>query len=58
MKPKDYVSFDQLQKCNVSNLIDEFEEELIQMSGKCMDVGCGHERYPLAGFKSKCGNNR
>ncbi|XP_050458199.1 juvenile hormone acid O-methyltransferase-like isoform X1 [Cataglyphis hispanica] len=41
MKPKDYVLFNQLQKCEVSNLTDEFEEELIQMSGKCMDVGCG-----------------
>ncbi|KAL6430555.1 hypothetical protein ACFW04_007855 [Cataglyphis niger] len=41
MKPKDYVLFNQLQKCKVSNLIDEFEAELIQMSGKCMDVGCG-----------------
>ncbi|XP_070150520.1 juvenile hormone acid O-methyltransferase-like [Polyergus mexicanus] len=41
MKPKEYVSFDKLQKCKVLNLMDEFEEELIQMSGKCMDIGCG-----------------
>ncbi|XP_029679526.1 juvenile hormone acid O-methyltransferase-like isoform X2 [Formica exsecta] len=41
MKPKEYASFNKLQKCNVLNLIDEFEEELIQMSGKCMDIGCG-----------------
>ncbi|XP_070166753.1 juvenile hormone acid O-methyltransferase-like isoform X2 [Polyergus mexicanus] len=41
MKPKEYTSFNKLQKYIVLNLIDEFEEELIQMSGKCMDIGCG-----------------
>ncbi|CAL1687505.1 unnamed protein product [Lasius platythorax] len=41
MSPEEYVSFDELQKCRVLNLIDEFEEELIDMSGKCMDIGCG-----------------
>ncbi|XP_070163058.1 juvenile hormone acid O-methyltransferase-like [Polyergus mexicanus] len=41
MKPKKYISCDEIQKYNVLNLMDEFEEELIQMSGKCMDVGCG-----------------
>ncbi|XP_050463223.1 juvenile hormone acid O-methyltransferase-like [Cataglyphis hispanica] len=41
MNPKEYASSNMLQRSNVSNLIDEFEEELIQISGKCMDVGCG-----------------
>ncbi|XP_029664887.1 juvenile hormone acid O-methyltransferase-like [Formica exsecta] len=41
IQPKGYVSSNKLQKCNVLNLIDEFEQELTQMSGKCMDVGCG-----------------
>jgi juvenile hormone acid methyltransferase len=41
MSPEEYVSFDDLQKCRVLNLIDEFEEELIHMSGQCMDIGCG-----------------
>lgn len=41
MKPKEYASCNMLQRSNVLNLIDEFEEELIQISGKCMDVGCG-----------------
>ncbi|XP_072747973.1 juvenile hormone acid O-methyltransferase-like [Anoplolepis gracilipes] len=41
MNPEKYVSFNDLQKCNVMSLIDEFDEDLIHMSGKCMDIGCG-----------------
>jgi len=41
MNAKEYASFDDLQKCKVLNLIDEFQENLAQMSGKCMDIGCG-----------------
>jgi len=36
-----YVSCDNIQKRNVSRLIDEFADDLIKMSGKCMDIGCG-----------------
>ncbi|XP_072747975.1 juvenile hormone acid O-methyltransferase-like [Anoplolepis gracilipes] len=41
MNPIKYVSCNDLQKSKVLNLVDEFEEDLIQMSGKCMDIGCG-----------------
>lgn len=41
VNPTDYVSSDDLQKYNVSHLIDEFADDLIEMSGKCMDIGCG-----------------
>ncbi|XP_072747976.1 juvenile hormone acid O-methyltransferase-like [Anoplolepis gracilipes] len=41
MNPIKYVSCNDLQKSNVLNLVDEFEEDLIQMSGTCMDIGCG-----------------
>jgi len=39
--PMKYVSRDDVQKHNVSRLVDEFADDLIKMSGKCMDVGCG-----------------
>ncbi|XP_011136436.2 juvenile hormone acid O-methyltransferase-like [Harpegnathos saltator] len=30
-----------IQRVHVQRLIDEFEEEIKHMSGKCMDIGCG-----------------
>jgi len=39
--PANYVSCNNIQKRNVSRLIDEFADDLIKMSGKCMDIGCG-----------------
>ncbi|XP_067214415.1 juvenile hormone acid O-methyltransferase-like [Linepithema humile] len=41
VNPTDYASSDDLQRYNVSHLIDEFADDLIKMSGKCMDIGCG-----------------
>ncbi|XP_025269749.1 juvenile hormone acid O-methyltransferase [Camponotus floridanus] len=41
MNAKEYASCDDLQKLRVLNIIDEFEEDIAQMSGKCMDIGCG-----------------
>ncbi|XP_067212840.1 juvenile hormone acid O-methyltransferase-like [Linepithema humile] len=41
VNPNDYASFDDFQRYNVSRLIDEFADDLIKMSGKCMDIGCG-----------------
>lgn len=39
--PTVYASSNDLQKCSVSRLIDEFTDDLMKMSGKCMDIGCG-----------------
>ncbi|XP_029173012.1 juvenile hormone acid O-methyltransferase-like [Nylanderia fulva] len=41
MSPEEYVSFDDLQQAKVISLIDEFQDDLKRMSGKCMDIGCG-----------------
>ncbi|EFN68634.1 Trans-aconitate 2-methyltransferase [Camponotus floridanus] len=41
MNAKEYASCDDMQKQHVLNLIEEFEEDLTQISGKCMDIGCG-----------------
>ncbi|XP_025269751.1 juvenile hormone acid O-methyltransferase-like [Camponotus floridanus] len=41
MNAKEYASCNDVQKQHVLNLIDEFEEDIAQMSGKCMDIGCG-----------------
>ncbi|XP_012227039.1 juvenile hormone acid O-methyltransferase-like [Linepithema humile] len=39
--PEKYALTDDLQKSKVTNLIDEYADDLINMSGKCMDIGCG-----------------
>jgi len=41
MNAKEYASCDDMQKLRILNIIDEFEEDIAQMSGKCMDIGCG-----------------
>ncbi|RLU27157.1 hypothetical protein DMN91_000956 [Ooceraea biroi] len=39
--PTLYLSNTDLQNGKISYLISEFDEELMKMSGKCMDIGCG-----------------
>ncbi|TGZ48754.1 Uncharacterized protein DBV15_06800 [Temnothorax longispinosus] len=39
--PKSYITSDELQKCNMLSIIDEFSEDLKDVRGKCMDIGCG-----------------
>ncbi|XP_067203366.1 juvenile hormone acid O-methyltransferase-like [Linepithema humile] len=38
---RDYASSDNIQRYNVSRLIDKFADDLKKISGKCMDIGCG-----------------
>lgn len=39
--PIRYTQANKITHSRVQYLLDEFEEELIHMSGKCMDIGCG-----------------
>ncbi|XP_071564715.1 juvenile hormone acid O-methyltransferase-like [Temnothorax nylanderi] len=39
--PKGYMTSDEVRKCNILSIIDEFSENLKDVRGKCMDVGCG-----------------
>lgn len=39
--PSTYVSCNKMTHKAVSNLIEEFGDNLINMRGKCMDIGCG-----------------
>jgi len=39
--PANYASSDDTQRRSVSYLIEEFADDLIKISGKCMDIGCG-----------------
>ncbi|CAL1678712.1 unnamed protein product [Lasius platythorax] len=41
INPEQYASFDNMCKSNASNIINEFAKDLKNISGKCMDVGCG-----------------
>ncbi|XP_050461657.1 juvenile hormone acid O-methyltransferase-like [Cataglyphis hispanica] len=41
IKPAQYVLLDTLCRNNVSLLLDEFDKDLKNISGKCMDIGCG-----------------
>lgn len=41
IKPSMYVSNDKLQREKVLAVIDEFCEDLKNISGKYMDIGCG-----------------
>jgi len=40
-QPSTYVSNNKLQREKAINLIEEFKEDLKNISGKCMDIGCG-----------------
>jgi len=40
-KPLLYALSNQVQRENVKTIIDEFDENLKNVSGKCMDIGCG-----------------
>lgn len=39
--PSMYVSYNIFTPKKVSNLMEEFADNLINMRGKCMDIGCG-----------------
>jgi len=39
--PRDYSACNKLQKYKMSSIIEEFSEDLANMHGKCMDIGCG-----------------
>ncbi|KYN35469.1 Putative methyltransferase 235L [Trachymyrmex septentrionalis] len=39
--PKIYREFDKVQKIRISSIIEEFGEDLMNIRGKCMDIGCG-----------------
>lgn len=39
--PGMYDSCNKLQRRHVSELVEEFADELMTTSGKCMDIGCG-----------------
>ncbi|XP_070166115.1 juvenile hormone acid O-methyltransferase-like [Polyergus mexicanus] len=41
VEPTQYVSFDNVARNNISLLLNEFDKDLKNISGKCMDVGCG-----------------
>ncbi|XP_011164250.1 juvenile hormone acid O-methyltransferase [Solenopsis invicta] len=41
MNPAKHTSLNEVQKDNVRNIINLFGEELKNICGKCMDVGCG-----------------
>lgn len=39
--PAKYASSNEMQKCAISIVIDEFAKDLKSKSGICMDIGCG-----------------
>ncbi|TGZ49823.1 putative methyltransferase, partial [Temnothorax longispinosus] len=39
--PKGYMTSDEARKCYILSILDEFSENLKDVRGKCMDVGCG-----------------
>lgn len=39
--PKDYIASNKVQKYKITVIIEEFAEDLMNICGKCMDVGCG-----------------
>ncbi|XP_039306344.1 juvenile hormone acid O-methyltransferase-like [Solenopsis invicta] len=41
ISPEDYSAHDKVQKYRIALVIEEFAENLINIRGKCMDVGCG-----------------
>lgn len=38
---EDYIAASNMQQRDTNELIKEFKEELSQMQGKCLDIGCG-----------------
>ncbi|XP_032688155.1 juvenile hormone acid O-methyltransferase-like [Odontomachus brunneus] len=41
VNPVKYTQTNNLSHSGVQHLLHEFEEELLRMSGKCIDIGCG-----------------
>lgn len=39
--PKDYTISDKVQKYRITSIIEEFSDDLMKISGKCIDIGCG-----------------
>ncbi|XP_011868290.1 PREDICTED: uncharacterized methyltransferase C70.08c-like [Vollenhovia emeryi] len=39
--PQDYSVSNKVQKYNILPIIEEFSEDLVNICGKCMDIGCG-----------------
>jgi len=39
--PKDYSASNKLQKNKMSSIIEEFSDDLVNIHGKCMDIGSG-----------------
>ncbi|TGZ48683.1 putative methyltransferase [Temnothorax longispinosus] len=39
--PKGYITSNEVQKCKILPIIKEFSENLKDVRGKCMDIGCG-----------------
>ncbi|XP_018347581.1 PREDICTED: juvenile hormone acid O-methyltransferase-like [Trachymyrmex septentrionalis] len=39
--PKDYSAFSTVQRYRISAIIEEFADNLVKISGKCIDIGCG-----------------
>ncbi|XP_011064518.1 PREDICTED: uncharacterized protein LOC105152121 [Acromyrmex echinatior] len=39
--PRIYSECDKVQKNRISSIIEEFSEDLMNICGKCMDIGCG-----------------
>ncbi|XP_072766148.1 juvenile hormone acid methyltransferase isoform X1 [Anoplolepis gracilipes] len=39
--PEDYIAGSSMQYRDTKHLIEEFKNELMQMHGKCLDIGCG-----------------
>jgi len=39
--PRIYSEFDKVQKIRILSIIEEFGEDLMNIRGKCMDIGCG-----------------
>jgi len=39
--PRDYSASNIVQKYRISTIIEEFSDDLANIHGKCMDIGCG-----------------
>ncbi|XP_077277072.1 juvenile hormone acid O-methyltransferase-like [Temnothorax americanus] len=39
--PNNYIASNEVQKSKILHIIDEFSEDLKDVRGKCMDIGCG-----------------
>lgn len=47
--PEEYMNASKMQYDDASDTVKEFEKELSQIKGKCLDIGCGpgHVTYNL-----------